>query len=220
MRYWTPLKIVTAWHHKGNLTFQVHLSFKGRCGLRAARSARDGAQKMPRGMCVESREGTRMSNWGVMRGDLRLSLLRSSEEKGSVAGCSLKQGWGRCRSDRWFKVNVTPVAPNFGSQQQQSCRKRGLLLQSMSLLNFWMFSRWKCFFSGSPGGSKGKESICQCRRCRRHGFHPWVGKIPQRRKWQPTPVFLPGKSLGQSLVGYTIGSQRVRQDCACTHTFF
>ena len=34
---------------------------------------------------------------------------------------------------------------------------------------------------------------------------PWVGKMPWRRKWQPTPVFLPGKSHGQrSLVGYTV----------------
>ena len=45
----------------------------------------------------------------------------------------------------------------------------------------------------------GKESACQCRRCE---FDPWVGKIPWRRKWQPTPVFLPGESHGQrSLVG-------------------
>ena len=29
----------------------------------------------------------------------------------------------------------------------------------------------------------------------RQGFDPWVGKTPWRRKWQPTPVFLPGKSL-------------------------
>ena len=34
-------------------------------------------------------------------------------------------------------------------------------------------------------------------------FNPWIGKIPWRREWQPTPVFLPGKSHGQrSLVGY------------------
>ena len=39
-----------------------------------------------------------------------------------------------------------------------------------------------------------KESAYQCRR---PGFDPWVGKIPRRRKWQPTPVFLPGKSHGQ-----------------------
>ena len=39
---------------------------------------------------------------------------------------------------------------------------------------------------------------------RRRGFHPWVRKIPWRRKWQPTPVFLPAKSHGQrSLVGYS-----------------
>ena len=36
----------------------------------------------------------------------------------------------------------------------------------------------------------GKESAFQCRRC---GFDPWVGKIPWRRKWQPTPVFLDWK---------------------------
>ena len=36
------------------------------------------------------------------------------------------------------------------------------------------------------------------------GFDPWIRKIPWRRKWQPTPIFLPGKSHGQrSLVGYS-----------------
>ena len=39
-----------------------------------------------------------------------------------------------------------------------------------------------------------KESAFQCRRRRRHGFDPWIRKIPWRRKWQPTPVLLPGKS--------------------------
>jgi len=55
-----------------------------------------------------------------------------------------------------------------------------------------------------PGGASGKEPPCQCRRCKRHGFYPWVRKIPWRRAWQPTPVFLPGESHGQrSLVGYS-----------------
>ena len=40
------------------------------------------------------------------------------------------------------------------------------------------------------------------------GFDPWVGKIPCRRKWQPTPVFLPGESHSQrSLVGYSSWGQ-------------
>ena len=43
---------------------------------------------------------------------------------------------------------------------------------------------------GFPGGASGKESTCQCWRCRRWGFDPLAGKIPWRRKWQPTPVFL------------------------------
>ena len=39
---------------------------------------------------------------------------------------------------------------------------------------------------------------------KRHRFHPWVGKIPWTREWQPTPVFFPGESHGQrSLLGYS-----------------
>ena len=45
-----------------------------------------------------------------------------------------------------------------------------------------------------PCGANGKELACQCRRCKRRRFYPWVGRIPWRRAWQPTPVFLPGKS--------------------------
>ena len=53
-------------------------------------------------------------------------------------------------------------------------------------------------------GRGGKEPTCQCRRCKRYGFNPWLRKIPWRRKWQPTPVLLPEKSHGQkSLVGYS-----------------
>ena len=55
-----------------------------------------------------------------------------------------------------------------------------------------------------PGGASGKESTCQGRRHKRHGFNPWVGKIPWRRAWQPTPVFLPRESHGQrTLMGYS-----------------
>ena len=55
---------------------------------------------------------------------------------------------------------------------------------------------------GFPGSASGKESTCQCRRRNRLGFNPWVAKIPWRRAWQPTPVFLPGDSQGQrSLAG-------------------
>ena len=54
---------------------------------------------------------------------------------------------------------------------------------------------------GFPGGSAVKKPPAnQGRRLR---FHPWVGKIPWRRKWQPAPVSSPEKSHEQrSLVGY------------------
>ena len=72
-----------------------------------------------------------------------------------------------------------------------------------------------------PTGASGKEPTCQCRRHKRYRFDPWVGKIPWRREWQPTPVFLPGESHRQrSLVGYS-PPDRVGRDwsnLACMHS--
>jgi len=56
---------------------------------------------------------------------------------------------------------------------------------------------------GFSGGTSGKERAFQYRRQKRRGFNPWVGKIPWRRAWQSTLVFLLGESHGQrGLVGY------------------
>ena len=63
-----------------------------------------------------------------------------------------------------------------------------------------------CLFvcEGFPRGASGKEPACQNRRQKRCGYDPWVWMIPWRRKWQPTPVFLPGKFHGQKrLMGYS-----------------
>ena len=70
------------------------------------------------------------------------------------------------------------------------------------------------YMLGFPGGVSGKEPTCHCRRHKQCRCSPWVGKVPWRRAQQPTPVFLPGESLGQrNLAGYTsIGSCRVRHD--------
>ena len=54
-----------------------------------------------------------------------------------------------------------------------------------------LFIRYYSRKEGFPGGASDKESACQCR------FNPWAEKIPYRRKWQPIPVFLPGKFHGQ-----------------------
>ena len=57
--------------------------------------------------------------------------------------------------------------------------------------------------------------------CRRPRFDPWVRKIPWRRKWQPTPVFLPGKSHGQrSMVGYSLWDHKESDMTECAYTKF
>ena len=86
-----------------------------------------------------------------------------------------------------------------------------LLPVSRSLLPCWGLAAVAglCLSFGSvlrcfPGGTSGKELSCQYWRCKSCRFNPWVGKIPWRRAWQPTPVLLPGKSHGQrSLEGYS-----------------
>ena len=78
---------------------------------------------------------------------------------------------------------------------------------------------------GLPGGTRGKEpTYWQCSRYRRHRFNPWVGKIPWRRAWQPTPVLSPRKSPWTEEPGrlQSMGLQRVCHDwshLACWHTW-
>ena len=71
-------------------------------------------------------------------------------------------------------------------------------LETFSMGQDYVFNMW-CF--GLLKWLRGKEPACQCRRPE---FHPQVGKILWRRKWQPTLVFLPEEAHGQrSLAGYS-----------------
>ena len=82
-------------------------------------------------------------------------------------------------------------------------KKQREMKQMYSHTTFWCF----------PGGVSGKELSSQCGRLRRCGFNPLVRKIPWRRAWQLTAVFLPGESHGQrSLVGYSPYGHRVGHD--------
>ena len=95
------------------------------------------------------------------------------------------QSWTLLRD--W--ITVTTNVENRYTELEQS-----LFLSPLFLGNNILIPRWvSC-----------KESACQSRRCRRHGFDPWIEKIPWRMKWQSTPVLLPRKSHGQrSLMGYS-----------------
>ena len=71
---------------------------------------------------------------------------------------------------------------------------------------------------GFAGSASGKESTCQCRRLRRCELDPWVRKIPWRRKWQPTPVFLPGESHGQRSLWAAVHGVTESDTTEHTHT--
>ena len=77
----------------------------------------------------------------------------------------------------------------------------------------FLFCGWVILHVGLPWWLSGKDPAC---RCRRHEFDLWFWKIAWRRKWQPTLVFLLGKSHGQrSLAGYSPWScKRVRHNLA------
>ena len=67
---------------------------------------------------------------------------------------------------------------------------------------YWRFQFFESYFiPGRPWWLRWRRILLQYRRPE---FDPWVGKIPWRRKWLLTPVFLPGESHGQrSLTGYS-----------------
>ena len=100
--------------------------------------------------------------------------------------------WIRCFSNKWFKCLC---------RLQQLCNAPCL--------------------TGLPRWFNCKEYSRWCRRHRRHGFNPWVGKIPWRREWQPPPVFLPEKYHGQRRPGrlQSMGSDLDTNELAHTHVF-
>ena len=122
-------------------------------------------------------------------------LPEESQGWGSLVGCHL---WGLTEADT-TEATAAAVLHHFLHNKSHSLYLTPCALELRDISNFTAGSL------SVPCGSGSKESACQCRRCRRCGFDPWVGKISWRRKWQSAPVFLPGKSHGQrSLAGYTL----------------
>ena len=93
-----------------------------------------------------------------------------------------------------FKVPVLFPAP------------RVFLVQGWLSVQLWMnewipaiicpMNIYAPYLHGLPWWLSGKEPACQRRRHKSSRFDPWVGKIPWRRAWRPTPVFLPEESYG------------------------
>ena len=86
-----------------------------------------------------------------------------------------------------YFLNSLPYLLGAVPQSYLRCCVLGLSPQFVHYIKHNRLLRWL----------SGKEATCQCKRCRRCRFNPWVGKIPWSGKWQPTLVFLPGKFHGQ-----------------------
>ena len=84
-------------------------------------------------------------------------------------------------------------------------------------VSYWNLLAWSPYTSrGFPGGSVVKNPPAKCRRC---GLHPWVGNIPWSKKWQPTPVFVPGKfHRHRSLADYSPWGRKESERNTHTHT--
>ena len=110
-----------------------------------------------------------------------------------------EQEWRTDRSHAmWRAVHKESVSEKEGDEQTLNSYSPGPCSFS-SHLNLLVMS-----VQGFPGGESGKEPPCQCRRHKRPGLAPRVGKILWSRKWQPSLVFLPGESHRQkSLEGYS-----------------
>ena len=102
---------------------------------------------------------------------------------------------------------------NWPSEVHLNIAKRSLLKCRFSSQAITVLNESKVFYieySGLPRWHSGKESACSCsRRPKRRGFSPWIGKIPWSRKWQPAPVFLPGKSHGQQATLHGVTKSRI-----------
>ena len=105
--------------------------------------------------------------------------------------------WGHKESDMTERLNWTELI---------QVSSQDWIKASVFVSNSWR--------RGNPGGASGKESTCEFNK---HGFDSWAGEIPWRRKWQSTPVFLPGKSHRQrSQVGYS--QKGCKESDAAEHT--
>ena len=122
---------------------------------------------------------------------------------------------------------TTDGEPHMGSPWSlRVCSLLGFILGAVysAGLNKLMMTRTYMFIIksiyGLPRWCSDGEPVCQCRRCRRRRFKPWVRKVPWRKKRQPTQGCLPGKSQGQRrLEGYSAWvTQSDTPERLCTRT--
>ena len=102
----------------------------------------------------------------------------------------------------WWLLNGAP-GNSSDSVHFSGITLRGLWLMGISKIIKAIYDNSTANM-GFPGGSSGKEPTCPSRRHKRCEFNPWVRKIPWKRAWQLTSVFLPGELYGQRTLAATV----------------
>jgi len=123
----------------------------------------------------------------------KLKVGGEGDDKGWGGGMAslTRWTWVWVNSRSWWWTGRPGVLQSMGSQR---------VGHDWATELSWVFTS-ACMLIWEAEWLSGTEPTCQCRR---HGFDPWVRKIPWRRKREPTLVFLPGRSHGQrSLVAYS-----------------
>ena len=110
----------------------------------------------------------------------------------------------------WAHSELASPSKSSSQRGEEQGESRGALIQSQSQHQCpWGITQP---LSWPPRWLSGKESAC---RCRRPWFDPWVRRIPSRRKWQSSSVFLPGKSHGQRSLWATVLEMKVKVTQSC-----
>ena len=121
-------------------------------------------------------------------------------------------GW-----DHWLSGREFEQTPGDGEGQGSPACCSPWGQKELDWLSDWTTKHYKieAKLQGMTAGGTSGNRICLPPVHKRCGFDSWTGKIPGKRKWQPTPGFLPGKPHGQwSLVGYSQRRHRVGHDWA------
>ena len=131
--------------------------------------------------------------------------------------------WVQWSLIHWRWVPGTQRIPKFMDAEVLSIKSHNTVYSPYCEFQDWSSKRCRTHRHRSTTVLSSKESACQCRSHQRCSFDPWVRKLPWRRAWQPTPVFLPGESHGQrSLVDYSPwghkGSDKTEQLSMRVHT--
>ena len=146
--------------------------------------------------CCDSKHTLSLAQWGFRAG----AGTQTGRCGPTAASCSTRGLCGPCPPCSPLTSPQPPQRPAVKNCENTTTLSSPTPSSQPIQLRFLLI--WH--FLSVPGDVSGKEPACQCRRHKRHGFDPWIRKIPWRRAWQPTPAFLPGEShRRRSLAGHS-----------------